>query len=222
MNVLVAATRSMCVPYLCGKYDNTVGMMYSPDAKNDTLRPWPWMPWAIDNGMYQSIVQEKDWDERTFFKLIELAHKYECPPEFIVVPDEPFDANRTRSKWDKWAPRLEDTGFTLAFSAQPGIVPSEIPAGVVAFIGGTNEFKLKETSGFVDACQYVHVGRVNRYRHLVAFDKLGVKSVDGSGYLRGGYGTEAYTQLTRYLGWVAGGRVELQTTLFDSCEKDSI
>ena len=103
----------------------------------------------------------------------------------IVVPDVPGNADATKRQWDKWAPKLEKKKVKLAMAVQDGMKPSDVPDGVVCFVGGSTEWKWKNVERFCADCKVCHVGRVNRYRYLWKCHKAGADSVDGSGFFRG-------------------------------------
>ena len=205
MRVFIAAEGGQVVPYLAGASGGLVGTMISPDTYLPRL--YSFIPFAIDNGRYQSTVKNRKWDEAGFWKIIDKAKKDDVSPEFVVVPDIPFDADGTRREWDKWAPRLDEIGLPLAYAMQDGIKPQEVPRGVVAFIGGTTEYKKRIAPQCVDRAHKVHVGRVNRYAAMCRYCRLGISSVDGSGFLREGHGGEPIKHLTRFLKWLNNGRL---------------
>lgn len=179
-----------------------MGLMMSPES--GCPKTYPFLPFAIDNGRFQAVRQQRDWDERGFWQIIEKIKDHGTRPEFVVVPDVPFDAEATRQEFKKYAPRLERLGWPLAFAAQDGMTAADIPDNYVAFLGGTREFKTQ----FMQHCEglRVHVGRVNRFKHLKEFDLAGASSVDGSGYLREGWGGKNLEQLLMYQRWVEHGR----------------
>jgi len=202
LKVLIAASGGSIIPYLCGASSGNVGMMFSLDTP--IYKTYNFMPYAIDNGKYQAVIKNKPWDEIAFFEMIEKIKDHGTRPEFVVVPDVPFDAEETKQEFKKYAPRLEKLGWPLAFAAQDGMTPADVPAGYVAFLGGSREFKTKFMQQPLRL--RVHVGRVNRFKHLKEFDLAGAESVDGSGYLRGGWGNEPLNQLHMWTRWVEHGR----------------
>ena len=179
-----------------------MGMMFSPDTP--LYQTYDFMPYAVDNGRYQAAVKNKKWDELKFFTMVEKIKDHGTEPDFLVVPDVPFDAAETKKEFRKWAPILEKIGWPLAIAAQDGMAAADVPDGFVAFLGGTRKFKIdfmQRRNGL-----RVHVGRVNRFKYLKYFDLAGADSVDGSGYLRGGWGSDSINQLLMWHRWSQSGR----------------
>jgi len=178
-----------------------VGAMVSPAT--GWMKAHDFLPYSIDNGKYADTMAERDWDVTGFLKLLDKASEGGIDPEFIVVPDEMFNRDETLRLFDKWAPKLEGYGFRLAMACQDGMTPADVPAGVVAFIGGSDSFK-RQAYSFTEACDHVHIGRVSGYKRLIASDAIGATSVDGSGWFRCGgienhSGKQRIDPLLRYL-----------------------
>ena len=71
-----------------------MGLMMSPES--GCPKTYPFLPFAIDNGRFQAVRQQREWDEQGFFRIIEKIKDDETTPLFIVVPDVPMDADGTR------------------------------------------------------------------------------------------------------------------------------
>ncbi len=201
MIVMAAANSNIVLGYLAGKYPGRIGAMVSPATR--WMKPHDFLPYAIDNGMYADTMANREWDEKKFLGLLDKAKRDGVEPEFIVVPDSLYNRDETLRKFDVWAPRLESWGYRLAIACQDGMTPADVPEGVVAFIGGTDQFK-RQVYSFVENCDYTHVGRVSGFKRLAACHRLGVDSVDGSGWFRRGGiervgGRQRIDPLLRYL-----------------------
>ena len=212
MIVLAAANWNSVIPWMCGVTGGRVGLMMSPES--GCPKTYPFLPFAIDNGRFQAVRQQREWDEQGFFRIIEKIKDDETTPLFIVVPDVPMDADGTRKEFDRWCPRLEDLNWPLAMAVQDGMTPDDVPGGIMAFIGGTTAFKQEKTCDFIAQCSFVHVGRVNSFRDLKSYDLLGAGSVDGSGIFREGYSGRNFQNLRRYFDWTERGR-NVSPTLFE-------
>lgn len=170
-------------------FPGRIGMLMSPDG----LQNPKGLPWALDNGMYgawkrsgfsiEYHVQLEHWDAPAF--LDALRFNPLNPPLWVVVPDSPGNARETRRLFRKWAPKLEPTGTRLALAVQDGMTPKDVPDGVVAFIGGTTDWKWEHFRTFAEECQVTHVARVNSPEKLWECHNAGVDSVDGTGWFRG-------------------------------------
>ncbi len=190
----VAATHNMLIGYLAGKHEKKIGFMVSPATR--WIKAHSFIPYSIDNGIYADTIAGREWNFKSFLDLLYKAKESKVEPEFIVVPDVLYDAAATRKQFVKYSKILKDLGFNfrLAMAVQDGMTPDDIPSkNVVAFIGGSTQFKQAKTNDFVEAGYDVHVGRVNTLKRLLWASQLGCVSVDGSGWFRCG-GIEDQTE----------------------------
>ena len=75
--------------------------------------------------------------------------------------------------------------YPIAYVAQNGCKPKDIPAEADwIFIGGMDPWKDENIHRFLNLGKPVHVGRVNGIGRLRYCESIGVKSVDGTGWLR--------------------------------------
>lgn len=172
-------------------FPDRVGMLFSPAGKRKPRR----LKWGMDNGIYSAWVksdystdmseQRSHWDEEAFRDMLVWAKELDTEPEWVVVPDVPANPEATMAEFAKWRPLIESHGYKPAMAAQDGMTPSDIPEGVVCFMGGTNDFKWPQLQHFCDSLPTVHVGRVNTYRRLWQCHDAGAASVDGTGFFRG-------------------------------------
>ena len=76
-------------------------------------------------------------------------------------------------------------GCPLAFAAQDGMTPADVPNNAdVVFIGGTTSWKWRNLLSWTVAFPRVHVGRVNSRRLLEQAETAGAESCDGTGWFR--------------------------------------
>ena len=199
MMVMPANSGNNLIAYLAGKYPGQVGHLYS-ERKEQPRFFWPY---ALDNGCYAAWKRGVDWDEDWYFERLEHYMYLEHKPLWVAVPDVVSDKEKTLELWDKYAERVKDRRFKIAFVAQDDMTPYDVPLNAdVVFIGGSTEFKLRSLPMFCAVHERVHVGRVNIFRRLVQCAKLGVESVDGCGFGRGG--EETWKRLTNFLAWQNG------------------
>lgn len=183
MRVLLANNTGIYCGYLAGRYPGLVGHLYSPGGQRG---PYHFMPYALDNGKFPCWSAGKPWDELVFIRLCEWARLSGKKPAWVLVPDEVADCERTLDLWQEWSPRLKRYGWPLAFAAQDGHTPSDVPKGAeVVFVGGTTEWKRKHIKTFCRAFPRVHVGRINTLKWLTICQRWGAESCDGTGWFRG-------------------------------------
>ena len=76
-------------------------------------------------------------------------------------------------------------GFPLAFVAQDGMTPADVPNNAYAvFVGGSTDWKLKNAHIFKGSATWLHVGRVNSEERIRWAEGIGADSVDGTGFFR--------------------------------------
>jgi hypothetical protein len=208
--IMPANSTGIQTGYLAGRYGQ-FGHLFSPGGQRG---PWPFMPYALDNGRFPAWSSGKPWDEGDYLALLEWAKDSCQAPRWVLVPDVVADADATLREWETWAPRLHAYGWPLAFAAQDGMTPDDVPSGAeVVFLGGTDAWKRPSIRPWCEAFPRVHVGRVNTLKWLWHCHDAGAESCDGTGWFRG-----SQTQLAglmTYLRCQAGEEVrDDQTDLF--------
>lgn len=169
--------------YLAGKYHGFLAHLYSPGGQRG---PYAFMPYALDNGRFVAWAKNKPWDEPAYIRLLTWARLSGHRPLWAIVPDVVADAKATLYEWDKWHGVVSAYGFSLAFAAQDGHSPSDVPSNAdIVFIGGSTDWKHKHIMRFCDSFERVHVGRINTLKWLRYCYHAGVESCDGTGWFRG-------------------------------------
>jgi hypothetical protein len=174
------------VHYWGGAYPGALGHLYSPGSQRG---PWPWLPYALDNGRFACWAKGAEWDEVAYTALLEWAHLARMrgqAPLWALVPDVVADREGTLREWDRWVPLLKSFKFPIAFAVQDGMLKEDVPTEAdVVFVGGTTAWKWLQLPYWCQHFPRVHVGRVNSYRRLVFAERCGAESVDGTGWGRG-------------------------------------
>lgn len=190
-----SSNRGTVVGWLAGRFPDRIASLYGPF---DWKKPIFFMDYALDNGRFAATTKNKPWDETKFLKMLDnIKENIPQDPMWIVVPDFVGDRDKTLKEWDKWEPIISKYGWPLAMACQDGMTPDDVPDGVVAFIGGTTDWKRKNIKVFCDECPRVHIGRISTPKWLWVADKAGAESCDGTGWFRGGY--DRYKGLIDYL-----------------------
>lgn len=196
---------AMQIGYFAGRYPGRIGWLL---PVGDWRTPFPWLPYALDNGAFGAYSSGKPWEATPFVELcLRASECRDTPPRWVVVPDVVADRDATLRAWDEWAPRLQrEFGWPLAFAVQDGMNSADVPSeAAVIFVGGSTAWKWRTLLRWCALGRRVHVGRVNGYRRLWDCHDAGAESCDGTGWMRGDQ--EQLAGLGRFLEEsTAGGR----------------
>ena len=191
MIVMPANSGKYLIHYWQGKYGG-LGHLYSI---KDRRGPFEHLPYAMDNGRFPCWANDIVWDEDEYLEF--LGYYQGKGAMWSLVPDTVGDPYKTIEMWDTWAPKLFDMGFTLAFAVQDGMTERSVPSEAkVIFVGGSTDWKWDTAPMWAAKFPRVHIGRVNTYGKLVRCAKLGVESVDGTGFMRA---PDRYDELKQFL-----------------------
>jgi hypothetical protein len=210
MMVMPANNSSAIVHYWAGKYPERIGWLVGPSAMAKTkLRPW--MPFALDNDAFGAWTSGKPWSEAAWLAMLQAVRLSGLQPRWALVPDVVADREATLANWDKYAPVARSYGWPLAMAVQNGMTPDDIPADcAVVFIGGTTDWKWRTLPEWCQLSRRVHVGRVNGLERLHICERLGVESVDGTGWMRA---TDGGSQARQLEAWLEGDQPHLELCL---------
>lgn len=171
-----------------------LGHLFSPGGQRG---PWPWLPYALDNGAFSCWEPESNtfdaakWatTEAAWKRLLFWAQAAPIRALWAIVPDIPGNAAATLERWTQFAPVVERAGIPLAIAVQDGMTPESVralsPAPAVIAVGGTTEWKWQTVAGWASAFPRVHLLRCNAPAKLYELESLGVESCDGTGWARG-------------------------------------
>lgn len=214
MIIMLADTVGIKTGYLAGTYPGKVGHLYSPRPNRNPPGPFNFRQFrfAFDNGAFAA---GDKWTEDGWLAMLEWGKLSGQEPLWSLVPDVVGDRDGTLAKWAQYAPVVKRYGWPLAFAAQDGMVPADVPSDAdVIFIGGSTEWKWNNVALWCSTFQRVHVGRVNTYRHLWKCHDAGAESCDGTGWMRD-VGGRQYRGLEAYLEESAGTAIRTtQDSLF--------
>ncbi len=171
-----------------------IGHLFSPGAQRG---PWPWMPYALDNGAFSCWDQKYNqfdterYDATVFpewLRLLSWSEANNQKPIWAIVPDIIGNWDATRERYEKLAHHLG--GIAPAIAIQDGAKPEDLyhlkPEPRMICIGGSTEWKWQSIEGWVSYYPTkIHVLRVNAPTQLQRLHDLGVRSCDGTGWNRG-------------------------------------
>jgi hypothetical protein len=164
-----------------------IGHLFSPGAQRG---PWPWFPYALDNGAFaawdqrENVWREDAWDVEAWRKMIRWAQAQAQQPRWAIVPDWIGSGKRTIERWYQFD---KEVPFAKALAVQDGMSVAQardINPDVIC-VGGTTEWKWATVEMWAKSFPRVHVLRVNSPQKLAYLDQLGVESCDGTGWNRG-------------------------------------
>lgn len=183
MMVMPANNSDALVHHLATKYPGTLGWIFSPGGFKE---PRAWLPYVVDNGKYATWENGKEWSEESFFNLLDRCQLSKYKPDWVAVPDEVADKEKTLWLWNQYERRIRQYKFRLAFVVQDGMTPNDVPESAdVVFVGGTTKWKWRNVALFCATFPRVHVGRVNWVDKLEYCERVGAESCDGTGFFRG-------------------------------------
>lgn len=162
------------------------GYMYSLAGLKRTrvLDEHPHHPFAVDNGAAAG-----QFHPEKYLKLLEKLAPYQDRALFAVAPDVMRDPAATLELYPEWKDAIRALGYPVAFVAQPGLQPHELPDADWIFLGGGNQGDYRwrftdDAKRIVDAAQQrgmrVHIGMVNAQWMIRQAQAWGVDTVDGN------------------------------------------
>lgn len=183
LRVMPSNSGKALIHYLAGKHPGALGHLYAPGGQRG---PFAWLPYALDNGAWPAFKNGRAWDGDAYGELLGWAERADAAPLWLLVPDKVGDRDETLRLWDAWYAPLARLGWPLAFAAQDGMTPADVPGEAeVIFVGGTYEWKWRAAPELCAAFPRVHVGRVNSPRRLWQLLEWGAESCDGTGWNMG-------------------------------------
>lgn len=171
-----------------------IGHLFSPGAQRG---PWPWFPYALDNGafscwnMTDNTFDEQKWKsiEAEWRRMLFWATSTEQRPMWAIVPDRPGNAEQTFQKWSEYVGCVVASGISAAIAVQDGMTVESVKSlsiqPDVICVGGTTEWKWETVESWANSFKRVHLLRCNMPDKLDYLQSLGVESCDGTGWNRG-------------------------------------
>lgn len=171
-----------------------IGHLYSPRAQRG---PWPWFPYACDNGAFscwnskENTFDEEKWalNESAWRQLVMWCQCAPIKPRWAIVPDVPGDSAKTLERWERYAHEVIDAKIPLALAVQDGMTPQTVKnlptKPDVICVGGTTKWKWDTVEAWCANFPRVHLLRCNSPAKLDYLESIGVESCDGTGWNRG-------------------------------------
>lgn len=171
-----------------------IGHLLSPGAQRG---PWPWMPYALDNGAFSCWEPTTNTFDAVRWEQTETAWRHllmwaQCAPikaRWAIVPDVPGDGKATLARWPIYAPDVVAAGIPLALAVQDGMEVGDVadltPPPEVICVGGSTEWKWATVNNWANCFRRVHLLRCNAPDKLPWLEGIGIESTDGTGWNRG-------------------------------------
>jgi hypothetical protein len=170
-----------------------LGHLYSPGGERG---PWPWFPFALDNGAFScwdpetNVFDYAKWaiKEEQWRRLLFWAQAASIKPRWAIVPDVPGNAIETLKRWAIFAREVQDSRIPLAVAVQDGMTVADIqqlqPTPDVICIGGTTEWKWATVEQWAKLGR-CHLLRCSSVEKLDYLESLGIESCDSTAWNRG-------------------------------------
>jgi len=211
MMIMPSNHSSALFHHLTGRFPNRLGWLIGPSGCSKT-KLQKWVPYALDNDAFGAFVNGIEWSEAAWLKMLSWVEYKHPRPMWAIVPDVVADREKTLENWSRYAPVLEEARIRKAFAVQDGMGVDDVPIDAdVVFVGGSTEWKWKTLATWTANFERVHVGRVNSVERLTVCERLGVESVDGTGWFRDPSDTSKMDALEA---WLGGFRTETQQPEF--------
>jgi hypothetical protein len=196
--VMVSNQTGLEIGYLAARYPGRIGHLYSPGGERG---PWPFLPYALDNGAWPAHKNGAAWSEAEWRRLLNWAALSGQAPLWAIVPDVVGDREATLANWPTYAPEVRRFGWRPAFAVQDGMIFEDVPdRECMLFLGGSTEWKEAAIGPWCEAFPgRVHVGRVNNWDRLLRCHRAGAVSVDGTGWFHKSVRSNQRRELTTYL-----------------------
>lgn len=170
-----------------------LGHLLSPGAQRG---PWPWFPYALDNGAFSCWdadggFNHNKWDELEpkWKRLLFWAQSTPIKPLWAIVPDVPGNGDATLGRWGKYVGEVIGSGIPTALAVQDGMTVDDVRSlehqPDVICVGGTTDWKWGTVEKWASSFPRVHLLRCNAPDKLEYLNSIGVESCDGTGWNRG-------------------------------------
>lgn len=192
--IVMPANSSGWLFHCLARETGKLGHLYSPGAQRG---PWPWFPFALDNGAFSCWDMQDNWFDDDKWETVQPAWekliRWAAPTglaRWAIVPDVPGNMERTFEKWESSLFRtVADADINPALAVQDGMVPADVRSldnkPSVICVGGSTEWKWDTIEMWAKEFPRVHVLRCNSPEKLSYLESLGLESCDGTGWNRG-------------------------------------
>ena len=164
--------------HVCAARHPNLGFMLTPAMGN---RLPDGEKWCGDTGCF---AKPEAHDDAKYLAWIAARDHRRCL--FATAPDVLANYRATVERSLPLLPKIRDMGYPAALVAQDGWDSDDAPWDEfdVLFIGGTNKFKLEESTPVIREAKnrgkWVHMGRVNTWNRLRFAEMMSCDSADGT------------------------------------------
>lgn len=170
--------------YWSGRYPGSVGVLIGPSyGKKVPIDKW--MPFVLDNDAFTCWRDKKPWSVEAWESMLSYVAMTGKSPLWAAVPDVVGDRQATMRNWPVYVESIRKRGWKTAFCVQDGMTEADVPKDAdVVFVGGTDKWKFPNLEMWTKSFKRVHCARVNAPKMILACERLGCESVDGTGWFR--------------------------------------
>lgn len=170
--------------YWAGRYPGSVGVLISPSyGKKVPIDPW--MPFALDNDAFTCWRDKRPWDVEAWRNMLRYVSMTKLKPLWVAVPDVVTNRTATIANWSIYRDEIKSLGWSAAFCVQDGMTPDDVPNDAdVVFVGGSDGFKFPNLKMWTAHYPRVHCARVTSEQMILACEREGCESIDGTGWFR--------------------------------------
>lgn len=186
--------------YWAGKHPGSVGVLIGPSyGKKVPIDPW--MPFVLDNDAFTCWRDNKPWNESAWLNMLHWVAMTGMEPRWAAVPDVVANREATKANWPRYAHHIKRRGWKAAFCVQDGMTERDVPNDAdVIFVGGSDGWKFPNLERWTSTFERVHCARVNAPEMILACQRLGCESVDGTGWFRDPSRPDKIPFLERFIG----------------------
>lgn len=170
--------------YWAGKYPGSVGVLIGP-SYGKKVPVDPWMPFVLDNDAFTAWRDNKPWSFEAWNGMLKRIRMTGLSPLWAAVPDVVADRESTLASWRQYSHIVRELEWPTAFCVQDGMTVKDVPSEAdVIFVGGSDGWKFPNLPMWTENFPRVHCARVNSPEMILACQRLGCESVDGTGWFR--------------------------------------
>lgn len=171
-------------------FSQKVGMGILLTVQYRDINRYPY--YCLDNGAFPAWVHKREWDERTFLKMLDKCLEADKAPDFVVVPDQVAKGRESLEFSNRWLERLPRAQTRYMLAVQDGMTTQDVENVIDQygglFVGGTMDWKLRTSPEWVELAHLhrkpCHIGRIGPWERIVWAARIGADSIDSTTWVQ--------------------------------------